>query len=476
MSSRRWSLMLGVMLGLAVLGSASAETGLPPELQRAWAQTGLPAEAHGLIIKPLGQPDRVTLNAERPMNPASVMKLFPTWAALEHLGPGWRWYTRLLVAPGDWPVTDGVLRQPLVLEARGDPALMLEDAWMLLRQLRLKGVRKLAAGMIIDRSRFGEVAIDTNAFDGDGTRPYNASPDALIVGLSATELRAWPEPALGRWQAVMDPALPGVSLVNELVLSPGRCAGQTWQVQVKPLAPGQHEIRVSGALPADCPEQLSWRLVQDARTHAEGTLRMLWQELGGQIDGDIRTGRVPADAIEVVRRESPPLSEVVREINKRSNNLMTRQLVLSLGAELRGPGAGVQQGGEAVLEVLAARGLRFPELVLDNGAGLSREARASARSVARLLESAWGSATMPEFLASMALLGQDGTVRRRLTGSSATGQAHLKTGALRDVRALAGYVRTAKGERWLMVSLVNHPEAHRARDFHDSLLIWIMNQ
>jgi D-alanyl-D-alanine carboxypeptidase/D-alanyl-D-alanine-endopeptidase (penicillin-binding protein 4) len=114
--------------------------------------------------------------------------------------------------------------------------------------------------------------------------------------------------------------------------------------------------------------------------------------------------------------------------------------------------------------------------VLDNGAGLSREARASARSVARLLESAWGSATMPEFLASMALLGQDGTVRRRLTGSSATGQAHLKTGALRDVRALAGYVRTAKGERWLMVSLVNHPEAHRARDFHDSLLIWIMNQ
>jgi D-alanyl-D-alanine carboxypeptidase/D-alanyl-D-alanine-endopeptidase (penicillin-binding protein 4) len=110
--------------------------------------------------------------------------------------------------------------------------------------------------------------------------------------------------------------------------------------------------------------------------------------------------------------------------------------------------------------------------VFDNGSGLSREERISAQALARLLQTAWSSATMPELMSSLPITGLDGTLKR----SKAQGVAHLKTGSLRDVAGVAGFVDGANGKRWVLVAVLNHPNANAARPALDALIDWVAQQ
>lgn len=179
------------------------------------------------------------------------------------------------------------------------------------------------------------------------------------------------------------------------------------------------------------------------------------------------------DAWLLAQRESVSLAEVVRDINKYSNNVMARQLLLTLGARYTGQAATAAGGAEVIKTWLAARNIAMPELVIDNGSGLSREGRISAGSLGRLLQAAFRAPTMPEFVASLPLVGQDGTMRKRLNGDTVSGNAHIKTGYLNEARTIAGYVQAASGKRYVVVFLVNHPNAGRAAEAQDLLLKWV---
>jgi D-alanyl-D-alanine carboxypeptidase/D-alanyl-D-alanine-endopeptidase (penicillin-binding protein 4) len=115
----------------------------------------------------------------------------------------------------------------------------------------------------------------------------------------------------------------------------------------------------------------------------------------------------------------------------------------------------------------------LPELVLDNGSGLSRSERISADSLARLLQAAWQSPVMPELIASLPIAGVDGTLRTRFNEGSASGRAHLKSGYLEGVRAIAGYLLDLRGERWIVVCLINDPRARLGKPAIDALLRWL---
>jgi len=465
---------VAALLAFLALSTARAQ-GLPPELSAAWAATGLPESSLSVVVERVDGTRVVSVNAGQPRNPASVMKLVTTFAALDSLGPAYVWRTQLLVDPGTTVSADGTLSGPLYLRASGDPLFKLEDLWQLLRELRLRGVRKIPE-LVVDRSVFGPVAIDPGAFDGDPSRPYNASPDAWMVGFGAVRLLFTPDPRHRQWRVTMDPALPGVKVEGALKWSDAPCPGSP-SVQTEPfLTSSGVSLRLSGAVSGGCGEFSIYRLALSQPKHAEAAFRVLWQEMGGSLQGSIRAGGVPSDAILFVTHDSPPLAEVVRHINKMSNNVMARLLLLTLGANYESGPATVANGDRAVEGILAARGLRFPELVLDNGSGLSRDGRISADSLARLLAAAWQSPVMPEFVSSLAIPGIDGTVRRRLRESEAAGQAHLKSGSLRDVRALAGYVLSASGRRYAVVSLVNDERAQQANGFHDKLVAWLAAQ
>jgi D-alanyl-D-alanine carboxypeptidase/D-alanyl-D-alanine-endopeptidase (penicillin-binding protein 4) len=207
----------------------------------------------------------------------------------------------------------------------------------------------------------------------------------------------------------------------------------------------------------------------DARGFNERMLRALWSELGGRISGSVREGSAPSTTPSY-EWPSPPLADVVRDINKYSNNTMAQQLFLTLG--LRFGGAGTPDAARQVI-------LRWLEdrlgpdstagMVLDNGSGLSRQTRLSAALVARVLQWAWASPIMPELLSSLPVAGVDGTARK---SRAASGLAHLKTGSLRDVAAIAGVVLAESGKRYVVVATVAHRDAAKAKPALDALVQW----
>lgn len=461
------------LLGAAV--TVQAQGVMPDELSRAWRASGLPDESLSLVVQELGGQRMMAINATESRNPASVMKLVTTWSALAELGPNYVWRTDFLVAPGVRPDAHGALPGPLYLRAGGDPYLLMQDMWALLRELRLRGVKKIG-DLVIDRSIFGQVATDPGAFDGAPDRAYNASPDALMVGFGALRLLFTPDQAAQKWVPIVDPPLPGLRLEGEVQWRSVRCPGRPIVTTDPVLTQQGVTIRLGGAVAGSCGEFSLYRLALSQPEFAESLFRMLWRELGGTFTGRIRAGKVPSDAVVLASHESPPLAEAIRQINKRSNNVMARTVLLTLGAE-RGARPATTQTSEAVAKsVLSSQGLNMPELVMDNGAGLSRDARVSAESLASMLTLAWHSPLMPEFVSSLSIAGVDGTMRRRLKADETVGMAHLKTGSLRDVRAVAGYVMGASGKRYVVVSMVNDPNAGKVRAFDDALIAWLAAQ
>lgn len=463
---------------VSLLGAAfatHAQEVMPAELARAWKASGLPNDSLSLVVQELGGPRLVAINAKAPRNPASVMKLVTTWAALAELGPNYVWRTDFLTEPGDRRREQGTLQRPLYLRAGGDPYLSMQDMWALLRELRLRGVKNIG-DLVIDRSIFGDVAVDPGAFDGSSDRAYNASPDALMVGFGALRLLFMPDQASQKWIPVIDPPLSGLRLEGQVEWSNARCPGPP-VVTTEPVLTQQGvTIRLGGSVAGSCGEFSLYRLAMSQPEIAEELFRMLWRELGGTFTGKVRAGKVPTGAVLLATHESSPLTEAIRHINKRSNNVMARTLLLTLGAE-RGARPATPQTSEIVAKsVLAAQGLSMPELVMDNGSGLSRDALVSADSLASMLTVAWHSPMMPEFLSSFAIAGVDGTMRRRLKSDSTQGMAHLKTGSLRDVRAVAGYVLGASGKRYVVVSIVNDPNASAVRAFDDALITWLASK
>ena len=202
----------------------------------------------------------------------------------------------------------------------------------------------------------------------------------------------------------------------------------------------------------------------------------LWTDVGGEWKGAVKLTATPANAKLLASTESPSLAEVIRDINKYSNNTMARQLFLTLAAEKAAQPATAGAAGEVIKEWLRKKNIAAPELVLENGSGLSRTERASATTLGLMLDAAWRSSVMPEFVSSMPLLGIDGTLRKRARGESVAGQAHIKGGTLSDARAMAGYLLDNAGRRWVVVMMVNHANAPLTQDAQDQLLAWVYSR
>jgi D-alanyl-D-alanine carboxypeptidase/D-alanyl-D-alanine-endopeptidase (penicillin-binding protein 4) len=413
--------------------------------------------------------------AERAMNPASTIKLLTTYAGLDLLGPAYAWTTDAF-ATG--PVKDGVLAGDLVIRGRGDPKLTLENFWLLLRNLRARGVRDIRGDLVLDRSYFSTEEFDASRFDDQPTRPYNTGPDALLVNFKAVRLQFLPDLEARTVRVVIEPPLPQVQIINNLVLdTKGPCGD--WVSKLKLDAQGtagSARLAFNGAFPASCGERERHYSVMGQTQYILALFRELWRELGGGFAGTARDGVTTADARAIAAVQSPAMSEVVRDVNKYSNNVMARQLFLTLGAAGAGAPAGAEKSGRVIRQWLSTRGLNFPELVLENGSGLSRAERISARHLGQLLISAFRSPVMPELMASLPVAAVDGTMRKRLSGAAVAGQAHIKTGSLTGVRAIAGYVLDAAGRRVVVVLIINHANAGNAQPVQDALLRWIHNR
>jgi serine-type D-Ala-D-Ala carboxypeptidase/endopeptidase (penicillin-binding protein 4) len=452
---------------LALAATARAAT-LSPEVEQALRRERIPLDAVAIVVQEAGGANRLTYRAAQPMNPASVVKLLTTYAALDELGPAFSWKTPVWLAG---PIKSGVLEGNLHLQGRGDPKLTLERLWLAVQRLRQMGVAEIRGDIVLDQSVFAVPEGSTAEFDNEPLRPYNARAQALLLNLSATLYTFTPDAAAGVARVSAEPVLEGFAVDANVPLSNGPC--NDWRGALKASLGDAHRMRFAGAYPLACGERV-WPLAHaDTRLYAQRLLSALWREAGGKLTGSVREGAAPA-AAPSFELGSPNLADVVRDINKFSNNVMAQQLFLTLALQRAGNGrATPEDARDALRRWLAERhGESLDGVVIDNGSGLSRETRVSAALLARVLQHAWASPVMPELMASLPVTGLDGTLRR---SRAQPGRAHLKTGSLRDVTALAGYVLGSSGKRYVLVAMVNHPNANAARPALDALVQWTMN-
>jgi D-alanyl-D-alanine carboxypeptidase/D-alanyl-D-alanine-endopeptidase (penicillin-binding protein 4) len=458
-----------LMLATLLPGQA-APRALPAPVEAELARAKLPRDALVAVVQEVGaHSPRFAWQADRPVNPASLMKLLTTQAALELLGPAWTWSTPVwLQGTLHNPGPQGVLEGNLVIKGSGDPKLVMERLWLLLRRVQQLGVREIRGDIVLDRSAFAAPSGSPADFDGDPLRPYNVQPDALLLNYRSLLISFTPDVQRGVAAVSVDPPLAGVRADASLPLADGPC--DDWRTAAKADFADPASLRFAGSFPSSCGEK-QWPLAfAEPKGYDALLLLGLWREMGGAITGSVRDGAAPLSTPSFVLN-SPPLAELVRDINKFSNNTMAQQLFLTLGLMQQGSGTPqaaretLRQWAETRLGEDLARGL-----LIDNGSGLSRDGRASAALLARLLQVAWEGPAMPELMSSLPVSGVDGTMRR---AKGALGRAHLKTGSLRDVVGIAGYVLSGSGRRYVVVALVNHPNANAGRPALDALVQWV---
>ena len=470
---------------------------LPPEIAQVLARADVPASAVAMVVAPLPPPpgtvSRVpepvnpsgernpapapqTLPAPRlawqpdvPMNPASVMKLVTTYAGLDMLGPGYFWKTRVFT---QGYVQNGVLNGNLVIQGSGDPKLVVERLQDLIRAIQDKGVRQIKGDILLDNSIFRLPAHNAAAFDDDPLRPYNVGPDGLLLNFKAVVLKFFPDAGGRRVRVESEPPIAGLNIPPDIAGTAGACGN--WKSRVAADFTNPNQFTFAGRYPVSCGDQ-TWSVAYvDPASYAPRVIDAMWRNAGGTLTGQVKMTERPASGQPLITGFSLPLTEIIADINKYSNNVMAQQLFLTLSA------AGDRHGSFAESRNTLARwwrqrfGLRTTPVV-ENGSGLSRNERVTAASLTALLQQAGTGPAAAAYEQSLSIAGIDGTARRmraRNPNSDAIGNATLKTGTLRDVTAIAGYAYGRSGAKYAVVGIINHPNAAAARPALDKLVEW----
>jgi D-alanyl-D-alanine carboxypeptidase/D-alanyl-D-alanine-endopeptidase (penicillin-binding protein 4) len=447
---------LAWVLGGWIWGASAAE-GLPLSVQVALRQAALPPTALGVVVQALDEAEpRLAWQAGTPLNPASLTKLVTSMAALDTVGPAWQWQTPV------WLTEDG----GLAVQGVGDPRLGTERLWAGLKRL---GVSELRGPLRLDRSVFTPGSTAPGDFDGEPWRVGNAQPEALLLNAKAITYTVRLDGAQARLTA--DPALDPPQTVPTTTAPCG-----DWRSALKLQWAAGQRPRFAGSFPASCGEQ-SWTLADpDPATYPGRLLALMLGEAGIAWRGEaavVTEAPAPLSA-PTLFWPGPTLAEALRDMNKASSNLMAQQVLLSMARAAGVPAPSPETAAAWLQAWLDPRAGTAAPTRMTNGSGLSRENRISPAQLAALLRWAWGQPWMPELLASLPVAGLDGTLSRQPGRfGAATGRAHLKTGSLRDVAAVAGIVDAPSGRRWVLVAILNHPQAGAGRGVLDALLRWV---
>lgn len=457
-----------------------ANNDLPKSLLKVLKKYKIPQKNISIYVRDLNS-NNVLLNhnIHKLRNPASTMKLFTTFAALKELGPNYSWRTEVWLR-GE--LKSDVLEGDLLIKGYGDPFLVHENYWKLVNSLREKGIKKINGNIIIDNSYFELSKHDPSRFDGKSFRVYNAQPSALMFNFQATRFLFKPsitenkKGVSGQVEIKAYPHLSEQTLSNKVKLRKGRCK----KAYLRPKFTRKKEgvLEVQGNYSERCKQRYILRSVSNHTQHAYNAFREFWYGLGGEINGGLKEGQVTSSDELFDIYSSPTLGEQIRLMNKWSNNVMTRQLLLTLGAKRYGIPGTVEKGRKALLEILRENDINTKGMVIDNGSGLSRNIKVNTEQMAQLLDTAFRDVYMPEFISSLAISGVDGTLVKRFKKDDLRSRGHFKTGTLDYVKAMAGYMLSRNGKRLAIVILHNGKRAGagRGRQLQDALLRWSFEQ
>ena len=476
--------LLTVLTWSMALAPAAQAEALPPAVARALANAKVPPGATSFVVRKL-EGDATPILSHRagvPMNPASVMKLVTTFSALDILGPDFTWKTSFYT---DGSLGKGVLNGDLIIRGGGDPKWVLERIEDNFRTLQVMGVRRITGDIILDNSVFELAERNSAEFDGEPMRPYNSAPDGLLVNFKALILKLIPDPQTQTVRVVSEPPMADVAIDAQVNATTESCGD--WRSNLRADFSNPNKVRFNGSYSVRCGEN-TWPVAYiEPASYAARVVKAMHQASGGVLDGKVRYGKLPRGALLLWHAPSLPLSHIIADVNKFSNNVMAQQVFLTLSAQystfntsLHLPGAArtgnFTRSASTVQHWWRERfGQATIGPVLENGSGLSRSERISAQALGELLRLASRHPSKDVFINSLSVAGVDGTAAKmasRGVVNAAIGNAQLKTGTLRDVTAIAGYAMGKSGQRYSVVGIINHPNANAARPALDALLEW----
>jgi D-alanyl-D-alanine carboxypeptidase/D-alanyl-D-alanine-endopeptidase (penicillin-binding protein 4) len=432
---------------------------LPPPVTSALKSAHISLQNTGIVVwDSADNTPSISHNAQRSFNPASTMKLVTSYAALTLLNPAYTFKTDIYY---DGKLHDGILDGNLYLQGHGDPSLTTERFWMLIHQLRLRGIQHINGDLIIDQSDY-QIA-PRPQFDDHPNRAYNAEPAAMMVNFNSTEIKLIPTAINITLQAEPLPA--NTRIINRITATDGQCGDWREGIRTEWQA-STGQLILSGIYPSECGEKSFALNLGNASALVAGLFQQLWQAEGGTLTGTYRAATTPTDATLISTYNSPPLTQIINDMNKYSNNIIARSLFLSLT-----PLHNVSASITTIKSWLQQNKLDFPELILENGAGLSRLERISPYHIAQLLHTAYHSPYYAELASSLPIAALDGTMKKRLKDTLIAGQAHIKTGTLDGVKTMAGYVHAANGHTYVIVFYINDEHAQAGGAAQDTLLL-----
>ncbi|MFT7228537.1 MAG: D-alanyl-D-alanine carboxypeptidase/D-alanyl-D-alanine-endopeptidase (penicillin-binding protein 4) [Methylophilaceae bacterium] len=457
-----------------ILVSHIAQAGLPAPIASALKKAGVPESSTSIYVQAVdGKHVQLSLNANKPMNPASVMKLVTTYAALDLLKPTFRWKTEVY---RDGVVEDGILHGNLIIKGYGDPSFKADEFRRLLVSVRQQGLKKITGNLIIDKSYFARSVANHRVFDNKKWRSYNALPSAFLVNGRHTSFKFTAHE--GKVNISQEVELPEVKIVNNMTLVKNGCGSWrnrlTYDVNTSRT---KAAVTFGGKFSSHCGEKYLELSLFDDEHYAYFMFKNIWRQLGGVFNGKLRSQtEMPLQVVKLVVQDSQPLANIVRDVNKWSNNVMARQVLLTVAANYHDQPASEVRGMLAVKSWMADNGWNADSWVIENGSGLSRIERVTAKVLGGMLLDAYEGPLMSELMSSLPILSLDGTLISRLRKKSVSGRAHMKTGSIKGVKAIAGYVLDAKNRRSVVVMIVNHAKASSSQKAQDALIEWVYNR
>ena len=289
--------LCAVLVGAAATALASPGTPWPAEVDAALARARLPREALSVYVadaQDARAPVRLSYRAQEPVNPASVMKLVTTYAALDQLGPAYTWKTPVYI---DGVVQGGSLKGDVYIQGQGDPTLVMERLWLMLRRLQGQGIQVIVGDIVLDRTAFDVPEHDPARFDGEPLRPYNAAPDALLLNFKSVSMGFVPDAAAGVARIQYDPPLAGVQRQGSVPLAaPGAECGD-WRASLRAELSDPSRAGFQGVYPAACGERVWPVAFADPPGFAARAVEGMWRSMGGQISDSIQRGMAPLNNI-----------------------------------------------------------------------------------------------------------------------------------------------------------------------------------
>ena len=431
---------------------------------------GIPKESIGISITKAPtqiypvKTENFGINQNLPFNPASVVKLVTTRVALDLMGGNHRFETTLTT---NGEVINGVLNADVFITGGGDPKLVIEDIEQIVTKLRDSGLNEINGNWIVDDSLFGESEINPSNFDGQPFKPYNVGPNAAMINFKSSQIiiRNYHK---RRVSIMLKPELAGVRIKNNLKKIRGGCNKNLISTRLN-----NGVLRVFGKFGRKCKKHSFYVSLMNHHQFGFSVFKKAWNKSGGKFTGSVFKGKTPENSKLLVKWKSPrPLIELIKDINSMSNNPMARTLFLNLSARTSKQ-ASIEKSKKVVQKWLSERNFAFPEMIIHNGSGLSREVRITSHNLTSLLIDALGDSNAFDWICTLPMVGLEGTVSKRFKNKPIVGNAWLKTGSLKGVQAYSGYIRTVKKNWFVLTILINDKFAEKAKKTMDSLVEWV---